>query len=150
MASCSKCGVSLSGGAAFCASCGAPAGATSGFQSTAVTSNVAGALTYLAGFISGIVFLMIEPWSKDPFVRFHAYQSIFLSIFYILFSIVWGAVFGTLFLVSLGFLWSIITFLSVLLRTAFLLVWLLMMYKAYRNERFSLPFIGPLAAKQAG
>ncbi|HUI41183.1 MAG TPA: hypothetical protein VL523_04365 [Terriglobia bacterium] len=119
-------------------------------QSTGMTSNVAGALAYLVGFITGIIFLVIEPYNKDPFVRFHAFQSIFLSAFYIVFFMIWGAISGMLFFGSLGFLWSLIALLWLLLRLAFFLLWLFMMYKAYNNERFSLPFIGPLAAKQAG
>jgi uncharacterized membrane protein len=111
-----------------------------------MTSNVAGALSYLLGLITGIIFLAIEPYNKDPFIRFHAFQSIVLSVVYIAFSIVWGAVFGTFFLMNLGFLWSLIA----LVRLAFLLLWLFMMYKAYNRERFSLPVIGPLAAKLAG
>jgi uncharacterized membrane protein len=104
-------------------------------------------LAYLVGFITGIIFLAIEPYNKDPFVRFHAFQSIFLSVVYIAFSIVWGAIFGTLFLMgNMGFLFSLFA----LIRLAFLALWLLMMYKAYNKERFSLPIIGPLAAKQAG
>jgi len=115
-----------------------------------MTSNVAGALAYLVGFITGIIFLTVEPYSKDRFVRFHAFQSIFLSALYLVFFMVWGAVFGTLSIVGLGFLWSLIILVWSLLRLAFFLLWLFVMYKAYNNERFSLPFIGPLAAKQAG
>lgn len=152
MTYCSKCGASLSEGAGFCAACGTPAvvaAPVDGSQSTGLTSNVAAALAYVVGFITGIIFLAVAPYNKDPFVRFHAFQSIFLSVFYIAFSLVWGAIFGTLFLVSLGFLFGMIAFLWSLLRLAFLLLWLFMIYKAYKNERFSLPIIGPLAAKQA-
>jgi uncharacterized membrane protein len=152
---CVKCGASLGEGVAFCAACGTPvsaaaqttAAASAGSQSTGMASNVAAALAYLVGFITGIIFLAIEPYNKDPFVRFHAFQSIFLSVVYIAFSIVWGAIFGTLFLMgNMGFLFSLFA----LIRLAFLALWLLMMYKAYNKERFSLPIIGPLAAKQAG
>jgi uncharacterized membrane protein len=157
MTYCSKCGVSLSEGAGFCPSCGTPVVIaapqtgypTGGSQSTGLTSNVAAALAYVVGFITGIIFLAIGPYNKDPFVRFHAFQSIFLSVFYVAFSMVWGAIFGTLFLVSLGFLFGMIALLWSLLRLAFLLLWLFMIYKAYKNERFLLPIIGPLAAKQA-
>lgn len=152
MTYCSKCGVSLSEGTSFCPSCGTPVASgapTGGSQSAGLTSNVAAALAYVVGLITGIIFLAVAPYNKDPFVRFHAFQSIFLSVFYIGFSMVWGAIFGTLFLVSLGFLFGMIAFLWSLLRLAFLLLWLFMIYKAYKNERFSLPIIGPLAARQA-
>jgi len=142
MTYCVKCGASLGEGAGFCAACGTPVGP----RSTGLTSNVAGALTYLVGFITGIVFLAIEPYNKDPFVRFHAFQSIFLSVVYLAISILWGAVFGMLSFIEMGFFWSLFS----LVRLAFLLLWLFLMYKAYNKERFSLPIIGPLAAKQAG
>jgi len=160
MAFCAKCGASLGEGAVFCASCGNQSGAASSSvgvpaspgltaQSTGLTSNLAGALAYLAGFITGIIFLAMAPYNKDPFVRFHAFQSIFLSVAYIAVSIVWGTIFGLFFSTGLGFMWSLIALSLSLLRLAFLLVWLFMMYKAYNNERYMLPIIGPIAAKQA-
>jgi uncharacterized membrane protein len=117
--------------------------------STGLTSNVAAALAYLGGFITGIIFLAIAPYNKDPFVRFHAFQSIFLSIFYIVFTLVWGAVFGMFLSAGMGFLSSLLGLSLSLVRFAFLLVWLFMMYKAYNNERYSLPVIGPLAGSKA-
>jgi uncharacterized membrane protein len=166
MAFCARCGASLSEGAAFCGACGSPVGATpaTGPGTPAVNgpssggaafdrpipSNGAAALAYLVGFITGIIFLVIEPYKRDSYVRFHAFQSIFLSAVYVAVFMVWGAISGTLFVVSLGFLWSVLLLLWALLRLAFFLLWLFMMYKAYNNERFMLPFIGPLAAKQAG
>jgi uncharacterized membrane protein len=166
MAFCAKCGASISEGTGFCGACGSPVGAaqpaaipppTGTVQSTSsasfdkpIPSNGAAALAYLVGFITGIIFLVIEPYRRDSYVRFHAFQSIFLSVVYIAFFMLWGAISGTLFFVSLGFLWSLLLLLWALLRLAFFLLWLFMMYKAYNNERFMLPFIGPLAAKQAG
>lgn len=166
MAFCAKCGASISEGVGFCAACGSPVGAaqptgtatTPGSPQPAgtaslnkpIASNGAAALAYLVGFITGIIFLVIEPYKRDSYVRFHAFQSIFLSVAYVAFFMVWGAISGTLAIVSLGFLWSLLLLLWGLLRLAFFLLWLFMMYKAYNNERFMLPFIGPLAAKQAG
>jgi uncharacterized membrane protein len=152
---CAKCGTSLSDGAGFCNNCGAPAGGAtppptySGTQSAPLSSNIVGALTYLGGLITGIIFLAVAPYNKDPFVRFHAFQSIFLSLAYIVFAIVWGAIFGMFFVAGLGFFWSLIGLVGSMVRLAFLLLWLFMMYKAYNNERYSLPIIGPLAASKA-
>ncbi|HEV3278911.1 MAG TPA: hypothetical protein VG860_19090 [Terriglobia bacterium] len=115
-----------------------------------MSSNVAAALSYLLGFITGIIFLVIEPYRRDSFVRFHAFQSIFLSAGYVILSIVWGAVFGVMVVASFGFLWTVLAGVWVLVRIAFFVLWLFMMYKAYNNERYQLPFIGPIAAKQAG
>jgi uncharacterized membrane protein len=157
MTYCTKCGASVDEGTTFCGSCGthvvgaaAVQATASGVQVTGLTSNIAGALAYLFGFITGIIFLVIEPYNKDPFVRFHAFQSIFLSVVYIVFSMVWGALFGMFFIGSLGFLFTLIAFALRLVELAFVLLWLFLMYKAYQNERYSLPVIGPLAAKQVG
>jgi len=157
VAFCMKCGASLTEGAAFCGACGSLVGKAEDVQSTSgasfdkpIPSNGAAALAYLVGFITGIIFLLVEPYKRDSYVRFHAFQSIFLSLFYLAVFILWGAISGALFVVSLGFLWSALLLLWGVLRLAFFLLWLFMMYKAYNNERFMLPFIGPLAAKQAG
>ena len=145
MAFCSKCGASLSDSASFCPSCGTQTASISAWQPTGLTSNLAAALAYALGLVTGIYFLAVAPYNKDPFVRFHAFQSIFLSISYIVFSMVWGMIFGAL--LSLGFLFSLT---ALAFRLVEVVLWLFMMYKAYQNERFLLPVIGPLAAKQAG
>ena len=153
MAFCAKCGAQADPGAAFCPSCGAPMGSAStpGSAPSAkpLASNLAGALTYLLGFITGIIFLVIEPYKRDSFVRFHAFQSIFLSVAYLVVFVVWGAISGALTVMSLGILWTLISLVWALLRLAFFLIWLFMMYKAFTNERYELPFIGPIAARQA-
>jgi uncharacterized membrane protein len=158
MAFCSKCGAQMDTGSAFCVTCGQPAGPAPAASAPGVTpatatpmaSNIAALLTYILGFITGIIFLVIEPYKRDPFVRFHAFQSIFLSAAYILFFIAWGIVSGAMFFASLGMMWQLVLLIWVLLRLGFFVLWLFMMYKAYNNERFMLPIIGPLAASQAG
>jgi uncharacterized membrane protein len=115
-----------------------------------MSSNVAGLLTYILGFITGIIFLVIEPYKNDKFVRFHAFQSIFLSIIWIAFRVVWGyIVMGTIWNPFSG-LWALLGLISMLISLAFLACVLFLMYKAYNNQRFKLPIIGDLAAKQAG
>ena len=152
---CAKCGTSLNDGAGFCNNCGAPAGGAtpaavySGTQSAPLASNIVGALAYLGGLVTGIIFLAVAPYNKNPFVRFHAFQSIFLCLAYLVFAIVWGAIFEMFFVSGLGILWSLLGLVASLVRLGFLLLWLFMMYKAYNNERFSLPIIGPLAATKA-
>ena len=103
---------------------------------TNLEPNVAGLLCYLAGWITGLVFFLIE--KDDDFVRFHAMQSIIvfggLVIFYI--------IFGILMLVPiLG--WILFS----LLWIATLILWILLMAKAYQGEKFKLPVIGDLAEK---
>lgn len=104
--------------------------------------NVACALCYALGFITGILFLVLEPYNKNRNVRFNAFQSIFMSVFfaivhYIVFFIAMASY-------GIGFL------LSPLISLAFLVLWIFMMYKAYNNQRVVLPVIGDIAQKQAG
>jgi uncharacterized membrane protein len=115
-----------------------------------MTNNLAGALCYIAGFITGIIFLVMEPYSKNRFVRFHAFQSIFFSGACIAFSIVWSWIFiNLLFTPGLG-MWGLMSLIWLVVRLAMFAVWIFLMVKAYNNEEFKLPFIGDLAAKQAG
>ncbi|HEY7404705.1 MAG TPA: DUF4870 domain-containing protein [Candidatus Angelobacter sp.] len=115
-----------------------------------MTNNLAGALCYIAGFITGIIFLVMEPYGKNRFVRFHAFQSIFFSVVCIVFSMVWSWVFvSLLFTPGMG-LWGLLSLVWLVIRLAMFAAWIFLMYKAYNNEEFKLPFIGDLAAKQAG
>jgi uncharacterized membrane protein len=115
-----------------------------------MTSNVAGCLAYILGFITGIVFLVLDPYKNDKFVRFHAFQSIFYSVVVIAFHIVWAILTGILGILSLGFLSLIMVMISLLVSLVFLAYAIFMMYKAYQNELYKAPIIGDLAAKQAG
>lgn len=118
--------------------------------------NVAGALAYLFGFVTGLVFFLIEDDNK--FVRFHAMQSIvvFGGLFVIgfVFSILQGMVgfagFGTMqtawtfWLIGM-FLWLAYT---VVMVAAFVL-WLMLMVRAYKGEMWSLPIAGGIAKDHA-
>jgi uncharacterized membrane protein len=161
MAFCASCGAEAPGN--FCPKCGAPIAAAPGAGAGPVNAapaaggmseNVAGALCYLVNVITGILFLVLEPYSKNPRVRFHAFQSIFFTLVWIAFWIVmtilqvilvailpWGlhAVLGILM-----FLLGMVVWLGGLV------VWVLLMFKAYNNTPLVLPIIGPLAQKQAG
>jgi uncharacterized membrane protein len=96
--------------------------------------NIEGLLCYALGFITGIVFLVLE--KENKFVRFHAMQSLatFLALFVI--SMVVGII---------PFIGLII---SILINLFGLILWLLLMYKAYQGERFKLPIVGDFAEKQ--
>lgn len=96
--------------------------------------NITGLLCYVLGFITGILFLVLE--KENKFVRFHAMQSLvtFLALFVITIVIGWIPVIGWL--------------LSPLLGLLGLILWLLLMYKAYKGERYKLPFAGDFAEKQ--
>jgi uncharacterized membrane protein len=169
MAFCANCGAAVSEGVGFCPGCGKPVGAaaqptaqTAGGPvsqpapavsaqpgSSALTSNVAGALAYALGFITGIIFLVLEPYKHDRFVRFHAMQSIFYSVACIAFGIAWSIMVGILFEISTGI--ALITFpIRLLISLGFFVLWLYLMYQAYNNKEFRIPVIGALAAKQVG
>ncbi len=96
-------------------------------------ANLAAALSYLLGFVTGILFLLVE--KENRFVRFHAMQStIFFSIVIIV-DVVLQVI------PLLGFL--LVVFLVI---PASAIVWLLLMYKAYQGDEFKLPLVGQLAA----
>jgi uncharacterized membrane protein len=103
-----------------------------GKSSTGLDENVAGFFCYLVGFITGIVFLVVEKESR--FVKFHAKQSTitFLGLFVIMLVIGWIPV--------LGFLFSIFS----------LILWLLLMIKALRGEKYMLPIVGKMAEEKTG
>jgi uncharacterized membrane protein len=96
-------------------------------SSTGLEENVAGFLCYLLGFVTGIVFLVVE--KKSSFVKFHAKQSTitFLGLFVIVLVIGWIPVLGTL-------VW-IFT----------LILWLILMIEALQGKRYSLPIVGKMA-----
>ena len=106
------------------------------------------ALCYLLGWITGVLFLVLAPYNQNRLIKFHAFQSIFLSVAMIAISIV-------LFILSSGlaFVPFVGPILSLLISLAIWLgvfvLWLMLMYKAYNKERWVLPIIGPLAEKQA-
>jgi uncharacterized membrane protein len=124
--------------------------ATPAAAGTAMASNVAGLLTYILGFITGIIFLVIEPYKNDKFVRFHAFQSIFFNVALIVFWIAYMIVASILGFVSLGILTIVMGLVGLVISLAILAYWIFLMYKAYNNELYKIPFIGDLAAKQVG
>ena len=104
--------------------------------STGLEANVAGLLCYVLGWISGLVFILIE--KENKFVRFHAMQSII--------------VFGVLSVASIILRW--IPFLGLvivpLIGLLGLILWIVLMVKAYQGEKYKLPWAGNLAEKQVG
>lgn len=104
-------------------------------SSTGLRSNVGGLLCYLLGFITGIIFFLIE--KQDKFVRFHAMQSII--------------VFGAFFVINwvLAFIPVVNLFITPLISLISLILWILLMIKAYQGEKFKLPVAGDIAERQA-
>jgi uncharacterized membrane protein len=117
-------------------------------QSAGMEENMASALCYLAGWLTAVIFLVLEPYNKNRTIRFHAFQSLFLNIamipLWFIFTILsfvmhYIPVLGALVMILL---WCVFGF-------GFFALWLFLMYKAYNKEKFVLPIIGPLAEKQA-
>jgi uncharacterized membrane protein len=112
-------------------------------SSTGLDSNVAGLLCYLFGWVSGLIFFLIE--KEDKFVRFHALQSLLLSGVVIAFEIIVSIlvripVIGVAFAVILGLA-------SLVLWLGLVVLWIILMVKAYQGEKFKLPVIGDIAEK---
>ena len=126
----------------------APGYAPAAPAAAGMTDNMAGALCYLFGFITGILFLVLSPYNQNRNIKFHAFQSIFLNIAWIACWI--AATILSLILHTIPILGAIISFvLSIGLGIGFFIVWLYMMFKTYNGEKIVLPVIGPLAEKQA-
>ena len=114
-----------------------------GTTASGLAQNVAGALAYLLGPITGIIFLVVE--KENRFVRFHAMQSTVLSIAWIIVSVCLS--FFTAVPV-LGWIVGLLT--SLVLGLAGFILWLVLMWKAYQGEEWELPIVGPFARKQLG
>jgi uncharacterized membrane protein len=104
--------------------------------STGLDANVAAALSYLVGFVTGVIFLVVE--KENRFVRFHAMQS----------TLVFAGI------VVIDILVNMVPFLGVLVVVVLIIpasavLWLLLMYKAYQGEEFKLPYVGQLAADRS-
>lgn len=113
-----------------------------------LSENAASALCYLAGLITGIIFLVIAPYSQSRTVRFHAFQSIFFNIAWIVLWVVEMIISGVLAAVPvLGWIAGILLAMAIALGG--LIVWLMLMWKAYNGDRLVLPVIGPMAERQA-
>jgi uncharacterized membrane protein len=168
MPHCTKCGAEIAANAQFCQTCGQPQAAASvsppptwqpapTAAGSGLSENAAATLSYVLGWITGIVFFLID---KRPYVRFHAAQSIVtfggLHIVKIVlgmifgFGIAFGGLgYGHLGYGSLGGFGIGIALLSLVGLLSFVL-WIVCMIKAATGSRFVLPITGPIAENLAG
>lgn len=108
-------------------------------------ANMAGALAYLLGAITGILFLVID---KRPSVRFHAMQAITVTVGMIGLSIVLGIIAAVIsFIPILG--WLIGLLLSLGMWAASLVLWLYLMYRAWQGDEWEVPVAGSWARRLA-
>jgi uncharacterized membrane protein len=154
MAFCSTCGAQIPDGTVTCAACAGRAAAAvpapvavAAAPAAGLQDNVAGLLAYIT-IVPAIIFLVVEPYNRNRFIRFHAFQNIFLhvaaiAIWIVLMILTLVAsvipIIGHILVALLGFaLWI-----------GFVVVWIVLLIKAYGGQMFKLPFIGDLAEKQA-
>ena len=158
---CTNCGTQNADAAGFCTNCGKPiaqpttasAGATVASGSTATPAmpvvssapgavtneNVMGGIAYLT-FIPAIILLLVEPYSRNKFVRFHAWQEIWLSIARF---VCWIALFWV---PGFGFMMFGV---RSLIGLVFFVAWLIAIINAFQGKMFKLPVLGDLAEQQA-
>lgn len=141
VAFCKSCGQDI-GTSAFCPKCGAsqsaaaPVAAPVAPSSEGLAENVAGLLCYVFGWVTGLIFLLID---KRPWVKFHAAQSI--------------AVFGGLTVIRIGLLfvshflgWAVFG----LIGLVSVVLWIFLMVKAYQHETVRIPIAADIADSLAG
>jgi uncharacterized membrane protein len=151
MAFCKSCGQEI-GTATFCPKCGASQSASVAPAATApiaastegLQENVAGLLCYVLGWLTGVIFLLID---KRPWVKFQAAQSI--------------VVFGGLTIIRIGLIfmngflggiigWGLLTGVGLIVGLITFVLWILLMIKAYKHETFRVPIAADIADGIAG
>ncbi len=170
MSACQSCGTAIAADTRFRQSCGSPTELRSDASispvenpaeiavmpppvetgSKTMDTNLVGALTYLAGFITGIIFLVLDPYKSNSFVRFHAFQSIFFNVAWIAFWIVWMVLSAVLTPLTAGVFGLIALPLMLIFSLAGFGIWLFLVYQAYQQKLFRLPLVGKFAAEHAG
>jgi uncharacterized membrane protein len=141
---CSKCGAENPEGAKFCSKCGTELGAPAkpsetvarpeAESSTGLSANVAGLLCYVLGWVTGIVFVVLE--KKSTFVKFHAWQSIMT--------------FGVLTVAQLvlGWIPFVGWILNILIGILMFVLWLILIIQAGTGKMWKVPWAGDWAEKQ--
>ena len=146
MAFCSVCGTQIPDGATTCAAHADPAAGSGPAVASANTSgladNVAGMLAYVT-IIPAIIFLVMEPYNKNRFIRFHSFQCLFFCVALIVLQI------GLSILAVVPFMALITIPLHLLIGLGALVVWVILLIKANAGLMYKLPVIGDLSEKQA-
>lgn len=155
MAYCSRCGAQVAEQSAYCPQCGAAQpGAqgdtpATGAAQSGLSENVAGLLCYVLGWLTGLIFFLVD---KRPYVRFHAAQSVVVFGGLHILRIVFAMIFGVGWLFG-GVGWTRFSFgfaLFSLVGLVTLVLWIVLMVKAYQGERFKVPIAGDIAESFVG
>jgi uncharacterized membrane protein len=109
---------------------------------TGLSDNAASGLAYIT-IIPAIIFLVVPPYNQKPIVRFHSWQSIFLFIAWFVIHI------GFMIVGRIPIIGWFTGLLSLLVSLGLFILWIIVLIKAFNGERFKIPVIGDLAAKQA-
>ena len=144
MAFCNMCGTQIPDGTTTCAACasriptaGAPVATAAPAQG--MSDNVAGMLAYFT-MIPAIIFLVMEPYNRNRFIRFHSFQSLFFAVAW---TVLWIGLNIFLHIPFLGFLiWPLVWL-------AGFIIWVVLVLKANQGKMYKLPVIGDMAEKQA-
>jgi uncharacterized membrane protein len=155
MAHCTKCGAVVADNAAFCAACGAPQAVAATIDSTVpgpatvhastqtgMSENVAATLAYALGWLTGLIFFLID---KRPYVRFHATQSIVVFGGLHILTFIVGALFGLSWITGGWAGFSLGLALYRVLDLLALVLWIVLMIKAHQGERFRVPLAANVA-----
>src|SRR5580700_1593506 len=142
MAFCNLCGAQIADGTTTCAACMSRAPAAPAASGATMADNVAGMLAYIT-IIPAIIFLVMEPYNKSRFIRFHSFQCLFFA--------------AALFILHVGLsIFAFVPFLALITFPLHLLVslggfilWIVLLLKANQGQMYKLPIIGDLAEKQA-
>lgn len=148
--SCPDCAAQMPDSAAFCPGCGRSMRTESASKQKAGVGgdNLSGALAYVS-FIPALVFLLVDRYRKNPFVRFHSIQCLLFWLVCAVLAIVVRVVFLVLlFIPIVGPLLAVLFVVVVALAAVF--TWIILLVKAFQGERFALPVIGDLAEKYSG
>jgi uncharacterized membrane protein len=110
-----------------------------------LSSNGAAAISYLT-FVPAIIFLVMDPYKRDPFVRFHAIQCLALTVLWVVVGIVLTIVAIPF---ALGGMYLMFHLLHELVSLAFVIIWLICIINAAQGKWFKIPVIGDFALKQS-
>ena len=145
MAFCNMCGAQIADGTTRCSVCAGkvatvPASTTA--SAGGLTDNMAGMLAYMT-IIPAIIFLVVEPYNKNRFVRFHSFQSIFFYLAVFAIHVVLSMITVVPFMVVITIPLHTLVFLGTIVLVVVLAI------KANSGQMYKLPVIGDLAEKQA-
>ncbi len=141
---CQKCGAENPDSASYCQKCGEvlpPKSPKPTGTGVSLEPNVAGLLCYVLGWITGLIFLLLV--KEDKFVRFHALQSI---VTFGSFTILW-IIFSILMNIDISYFDTLFSLLHILSWILAVVLWIVLMVKAYQGEQYKLPWAGDIAER---